>query len=133
MSVRLQVVMSEDEHAEIRRAAEAARMTVSAWVRTALRDARAVGAARPVGEHGPDYGARPVTSRRVPIELDLEEELLETVRQRHHLPNWRATVEYALRRLAVRPMSREEALAMRGAGWDGDLERSRVGDPGDPW
>jgi hypothetical protein len=29
--------------------------------------------------------------------------------------------------LDVEPMSREEALAMRGSGWDGDLEEMRGG------
>lgn len=40
MSVRLQVVVDEDELAEIRTAAERHGMTVSAWVRQAIRTAR---------------------------------------------------------------------------------------------
>jgi Arc/MetJ family transcription regulator len=132
MSIRLQVVMSEVEHEEIRRAAEAERLTVSAWVRRALREARAPGGATRVLEGRPEYGDSRGAGR-VHVEMELKEELLEAVRQRYHQPNWRAAVEYALRRAAVRPMSREEALAMRGAGWDGDLEGSRSGDPGGTW
>ena len=40
MSKRLQVVMEESEYLEIRRAAERKRVTVSEWVRQALRGAR---------------------------------------------------------------------------------------------
>jgi hypothetical protein len=40
MSTRLQVVMSEEELDELKAAARAARLTVSEWVRQALRDAR---------------------------------------------------------------------------------------------
>jgi hypothetical protein len=40
MSTRLQVVMDEAELREIRRAANRKKMTVSEWVRTALRAAR---------------------------------------------------------------------------------------------
>lgn len=40
MSIKLQVVMDEDEVAEIREVAHANHMTVSEWVRLALRRAR---------------------------------------------------------------------------------------------
>ncbi len=137
MSTRLQVVMSERELDEIRAAAERSRTTVSAWVRRVLREERqrAVrGGAAAVREGGGAYGdAQAGPTRRVRIEVDVKEELLEAVRERYHLTSRRATVEFALRRAAVRPMSKEEALAMEGAGWDGDLEAMRSGDPGVPW
>ncbi|GMV04492.1 MAG: hypothetical protein AMXMBFR53_07720 [Gemmatimonadota bacterium] len=136
MSMRLQVVMSEAEHEEIRSAAERERLTVSEWVRQVLRDARVRGArgALAVREPRPAYGASPGTLRtRVQVELELDEALLEAVRRRYHQPNWRAAVEYALRRAAVTPMTREEALEMRGAGWEGDLDALRGGDPGAAW
>jgi Arc/MetJ family transcription regulator len=44
------------------------------------------------------------------------------------LPSKRAAVELALRRLAGEPMSRDEALAMEGAGWSGDLDDLREPD-----
>ena len=38
----------------------------------------------------------------------------------------RDAVNLALRTLAVEPMTLEEALAMQGTGWDGDLDEMRV-------
>lgn len=129
--------MSEGEYAEIRAAAERRRMNVSEWVRAVLRDARerdARGKAPIVREGRPPYGAGPASfPGRVRIELDVKEDLLEAVRERYHLPTLRAAVEYALARAAVRPMSKEEALAMQGVGWEGDLETLRSGDAGDVW
>jgi Arc/MetJ family transcription regulator len=37
-------------------------------------------------------------------------------------------VELALRRLAGEPMNRDEALAMEGTGWSGDLGAMREAD-----
>jgi hypothetical protein len=51
MSIRLQVVMEEAELREIRRAARRQRLTVSEWVRGALRAARRA-------EPGPDRGRK---------------------------------------------------------------------------
>ncbi len=137
MSTRLQVVMSDPELDEIRTAAEQRRMTVSAWVRLVLREERertVRGRAKAVREPGRAYGKAPAgPTPRVRLEVDVKEDLLEAVRERYHLTSRRATVEFALRRAAVRPMSKEEALAMEGAGWDGDLEAMRSCDPGDPW
>jgi Arc/MetJ family transcription regulator len=136
MSTRLQVVMSDEEHEELRQAAGRARVTVSEWVRRALREARERPIRGPgaVREAPSAYGAPPSGhSGRVHVEMDLKEDLLETVRQRYRQPNWRAAVEYALRRAAVSPMTRDEALAMRGAGWEGDLGAMRAGDPGATW
>jgi metal-responsive CopG/Arc/MetJ family transcriptional regulator len=38
-----------------------------------------------------------------------------------------AAIDLALRRLDLEPMSRAEALAMQGTGWEGDLEELRGG------
>ena len=87
-----------------------------------------------VRERGGPYGEPPAgPTRRIRVEVDVREELLEAVRERYHLTSRRATVEFALRRAAVTPMSKEEALRMEGVGWDGDLEAMRSGDPGAPW
>jgi hypothetical protein len=43
---RLQVLLDEEEMAEIRRAARQRRQSVAAWVRSALREARAADAGR---------------------------------------------------------------------------------------
>ncbi len=126
--------MAEAEHEEIRRAAERERLTVSEWVRRTLRDARAShpGGAAVVRELRPVYaGPSEEPTHRVRVEMELDEDLLEAVRLRYRQPSWRAAVEYALRRASVTPMGRDEALAMRGAGWEGDLAALRSGDPGD--
>ena len=134
--------MSQKELDEIRAAAERHRVTVSEWVRIVLREERERTvrgrSAAGVREGGRPYGDSPVDApagptRRVRIEVDVKEELLEAVRERYHLTSGRAAVEFALRRAAVRPMSKEEALAMQGVGWDGDLGAMRSGDPGAAW
>jgi Arc/MetJ family transcription regulator len=60
--------------------------------------------------------------------IDIDDELIERVMRRYRLPSKRAAVELALRRLAGEPMSRDEALAMEGAGWRGDLDELRTPD-----
>ena len=129
--------MSEEELAEIRAAAERRLMTVSAWVRLVLREerGRAVrGQATTVRERGRPYGDGSTgPTPRVRIEVKVKEELLEAVRERYHLTSRRAAVELALRKAAVRPLSKEEALGMEGVGWDGDLDAMRSGDPGASW
>ena len=44
---------------------------------------------------------------------------------RFGLTSKRDAVNLALRTLAVDPMTAEEALAMRGTGWEGDLDAMR--------
>ncbi len=141
--------MNQEELDEIRAAAERRLLTVSAWVRLVLREERERalrGGSTAVRERRTPYGdasadrsadasadAPAGPTRRVRVEIDVKEELLEAVRERYHLTSRRAAVEFALRRAAVRPMSKEEALCMEGVGWDGDLEAMRSGDPGVPW
>jgi Arc/MetJ family transcription regulator len=60
--------------------------------------------------------------------IDIDDELIERVVRRYRLPSKRAAVELALRRLAGEPMSRDEALAMEGSGWSGDLDELRAPD-----
>jgi Arc/MetJ family transcription regulator len=60
--------------------------------------------------------------------IDIDDELIERVMRRYRLPSKRAAVDLALRRLAGEPMSRQEALAMEGAGWSGDLDSLRAPD-----
>lgn len=45
--------------------------------------------------------------------------------ERYDLHSKREAVNYALRRLAAEAMTKEEALAMRGSGWEGDLASLR--------
>ena len=60
--------------------------------------------------------------------IDIDDELIERVMRRYRLPSKRSAVDLALRRLAGEPMSRDEALAMEGAGWSGDLDALRTPD-----
>lgn len=60
--------------------------------------------------------------------VDIDDELIERVMRRYRLPSKRAAVDLALRRLAGEPMTRDEALAMEGTGWSGDLDAMRIPD-----
>jgi Arc/MetJ family transcription regulator len=136
MSTRLQVVMSEAELDEIRAAAERRRTNVSEWVRLVLREERERalrGGTAVVAEGRPPYAAGTGPERRAAMQLEVRQDLVDAVRDRYRLPSRRAAVEYALRRVVVEPMSKEEALDMQGFGWDGDLDTMRSGDPGAPW
>ncbi len=137
MSKRLQVVLSEAEFEEIRDAAKRNRVTVSAWVRRVLRQARERelrGGAAAVREARPDYRApESVHHPFVNLEVRLPETDLEAVRKRYGLRDWSAAVKEAVCRQAVVPMTKEEALAMQGFGWDGDLDEMRDGSPGVVW
>jgi len=57
--------------------------------------------------------------------IEIDEELIARVMRRYDLRTKRSAVDFALRRLDLVPMSREDALAMRGSGWEGDLEALR--------
>ena len=57
--------------------------------------------------------------------VEIDERLIRRVMRRYGLSTKRAAVDLALRRLDLEPMNREEALAMRGTGWEGDLEELR--------
>ncbi len=57
--------------------------------------------------------------------IEIEDGLIARVMRRYGLRTKRAAVDLALRRLDLEPMSRDEALAMRGTGWEGDLDELR--------
>jgi Arc/MetJ family transcription regulator len=57
--------------------------------------------------------------------IDIDDELVEKAMKRYRLASKRAAVDLALRRLVGDPMTKEEALAMRGTGWGGDLDAMR--------
>jgi Arc/MetJ family transcription regulator len=59
--------------------------------------------------------------------IDIDEQLIAQVLVLYGLRTKREAVDFALRRLLVEPMSREEALSMEGAGWSGDLAELRAG------
>lgn len=57
--------------------------------------------------------------------IDIDEDACGAVMRRFGLATKREAVNYALRRLAVEPLSLDEALALQGSGWDGDLRELR--------
>lgn len=57
--------------------------------------------------------------------VDLDERLVAEAMSRYGLRSKREAVDFALRRLLGEPMSPEEALALEGTGWEGDLDRMR--------
>ena len=60
--------------------------------------------------------------------IEIDDELIERVMRRHGFRSRRETVDRALRRLDVVPMTRQEALAMEGVGWEGELDEMRRAD-----
>ena len=79
MSIRLQVVMDEAELREIQRAARRQRMTVSAWVRGALRAARR---AEPGGDRRRKLGAIRTAARHALPTADVDQMLAEIAQGR---------------------------------------------------
>ena len=57
--------------------------------------------------------------------IEIDDRLIERAMRIHGLKTKREAVDFALRRLVGTPMTREEMLAMRGTGWDGDLDAMR--------
>ncbi|CAN5170176.1 hypothetical protein BH24ACT1_BH24ACT1_10550 [soil metagenome] len=60
--------------------------------------------------------------------IDLDDELVTMAMCRYNLRTKREAVNYALRQLVGDPMSLEEALAMEGVGWEGDLDEIKGSD-----
>ncbi len=59
--------------------------------------------------------------------VDIDDQLVRRVMLRYGLQTKRAAIDLALRRLDLEPMDVQEAIAMRGSGWDGDLRKQRAG------
>ena len=59
--------------------------------------------------------------------VELDDDLIARVMRRYGISTKCAAIDYALRRLDFELMTREEALEMRGSGWDGDLAELRIG------
>lgn len=58
--------------------------------------------------------------------IDIDETAVRAVMERFHLTTKREAVNFALRSLAAEPFTVEEARAMRGSGWEGDLDEMRA-------
>ena len=67
-----------------------------------------------------------VSVSRTNIEID--DLLVDRAMRLYRLHSKREAVDFALRRLVGEPMERDEALAMEGSGWAGDLADLRSPD-----
>jgi Arc/MetJ family transcription regulator len=68
-----------------------------------------------------------VSTTRTNIELD--DDLVEAAMRLYGTRSKKATVDLALRRLVGARLSMDEAIAMEGSGWEGDLDRMRADSP----
>ena len=57
--------------------------------------------------------------------IDLDDDACKAVMHRYGLSSKREAVNLALRRLAAEPLELDEARALRGIGWKGDLDELR--------
>jgi Arc/MetJ family transcription regulator len=58
---------------------------------------------------------------KVRTNIEIEDEYVQTIMRRYRLRTKTEVVDLALRKLAAEPMTREEALAMRGSNSIGDV------------
>lgn len=66
-----------------------------------------------------------MTTKRTNIEID--EDLVAEAMERYGTRTMRETVDLALRSLVGERMSTAQVLALRGSGWEGDLDELRAG------
>lgn len=59
--------------------------------------------------------------------VDIDDRACAEVMRRYRLATKREAINYALRTLAAEPVSVDEARALRGIGWEGELEAMRSG------
>ncbi len=58
--------------------------------------------------------------------IDIDDEACQTVMERYHLSSKRDAVNYALRLVAAEALELDAARALRGSGWEGDLDDMRA-------
>lgn len=59
--------------------------------------------------------------------VEIDDDLVERAMRLYRLRTKREAVDLALRRLVGEPLGLDEARAMEGTGWDGDLDEMRSG------
>ncbi len=64
--------------------------------------------------------------------IDIDEEACRVVMERFQLKSKREAVNFALHSVAGEPLSVERARALKGSGWEGDLEDIRAHRPVGP-
>jgi Arc/MetJ family transcription regulator len=66
--------------------------------------------------------------------IDIDDQLIAKVMEVYDLTTKREAVDFALRQLVPKPMTREQMLALRGSGWGGNLnEPPWAEDPIEEW
>ena len=65
--------------------------------------------------------------------VEIDDELIAQVMQRYGFRTMREAIHESLRRMVGYTMTVEEALAMQGQGWDGDLSAMRDGRKVEEW
>lgn len=58
--------------------------------------------------------------------IDIDDDACKAVMERFHLASKRDAVNLALRRVAAEALDLDDARALRGSGWDGDLDELRA-------
>lgn len=60
--------------------------------------------------------------------IDIDDELIAEIMSTYRLRTKREAVDFALRRIRrPKPLTPDEILAIRGIGWEGDLEAIKTG------
>lgn len=118
--------MDDAEYDEIQDAADAARLTISAWVRRSLRAQRARASNRPEGATVPAVAGPAPSPARDGTGRPPDDGLVRAVMERHGISSPAEAVDFALRRAAEPPLAPGDLLALRGTGWSGDLEAVRA-------
>lgn len=57
--------------------------------------------------------------------IDIDDDAVAWVMAHYNLRTKRDAVNFALHKLHRKPLTKEEALALEGSGWDGDLDEMR--------
>lgn len=62
-----------------------------------------------------------MASTNIDIDIDIDEQACAAVMRRYELSTKRDAVNLALQIVAAEPLPPDEARALRGSGWEGDL------------
>jgi len=72
-----------------------------------------------------------VIMSRTRTNIELDDDAIETAMRLYGTRSKKETVDLALRRLIGSPLDTEQALALEGSGWQGDLDQMRDDSPPD--
>ena len=66
---------------------------------------------------------------RTRTNIELDDDMIRVAMRLYGTRSKKETVDLALRRLVGSPLGTDEALALEGSGWEGDLDRMRDDGP----